>query len=243
MIKRPLHVVAGVAALALLAAGGSALAGDGAGGGGAKPIRLAEATLLVEVNATDGDAGLQVFLDGDPWRAMRIVGPNGQTVLAVNAEGRLRGYGLTELFSESSEPPFGVFPLERFKALFPEGRYRFLGVTVEGRQLTGTATLSHDIPPGPKIVAPGEGGAVDRRAAAARWSGVAKTSGIDIVGYRAIVTREDPLRVFSVDLPASARKVTIPPEFLEPATEYKLEVQAIEKGGNQTLTEITFRAR
>jgi hypothetical protein len=53
------------------------------------------------------------------------------------------------------------------------------------------------------------------------------------------VEREDPLRVFSVALPASVTSVTIPSEFLEPATRYKLEVQAIEASGNQTLTEIT----
>jgi hypothetical protein len=31
-----------------------------------KPLRLADATMIVEVNATDGDAGPQVFIDGDP---------------------------------------------------------------------------------------------------------------------------------------------------------------------------------
>jgi hypothetical protein len=243
MTTRPLRVVAFVATLFLPVAAGSALAGDRAGGQAAGPIRLAEATLIVEVNATDGDAGLQVFLDGDPWRAMRIIGPDGRTIFALNTVGRLRSYGLTELFSESSEPAFDLFPLERFKALFPEGRYRFVGVTVEGKKVVGAARLSHDIPPGPKIVSPREGARVDRLTAVARWDGVSETSGIDIVGYRAIVTREDPLRVFSVDLPASARRATIPPEFLGSATEYKLEVQAIEKSGNQTLTEVSFRTR
>jgi hypothetical protein len=47
--------------------------------------------------------------------------------------------------------------------------------------------------------------------------------------------------VFSTDLPASAHSVTVPAEFLEAGTDYKLEVQAIEVSGNQTLTEITFR--
>jgi hypothetical protein len=74
----------------------------------------------------------------------------------------------------------------------------------------------------------------------ARWNAVAELRGIDIVGYRVIVTRENPLRVFSADLPASARRMPVPSEFLQPGTEYKLEVQAIEASGNQTLTEITF---
>jgi hypothetical protein len=32
----------------------------------------------------------------------------------------------------------------------------------------------------------------------------------------------------------------VPSEFLQSGTEYKLEIQAIEARGNQTLTEITF---
>ena len=235
--------IASVAALALLALGGSALARDQAGRHEAKAIRLDDATLIVEVNATDGDAGLQVFLDGEPWRAMRITGPNGRAILDVKAQGRLQGHGLTELFSESSEPSFDVFPLERFKELFPAGRYSFAGETIDGNRLTGAATLSHAIPRGPEIVSPAKGSALNRANVVARWKRVTEPAGVDIVGYRAIVTREDPLRILSVDLPASARKVRIPPEFLERGTQYKIEVQAIEKSGNQTLTEIAFRVR
>ena len=46
--------------------------------------------------------------------------------------------------------------------------------------------------------------------------------------------------MFNADLPSSVNSVTIPSEFLEPGTKYKLEVQAIEKSGNQTISEITF---
>jgi Fibronectin type III domain len=238
MKKRVSWIVAGIAALPTVAI--VPALGYGAP---AKPVRLAEATLIVEVNATDGDAGLQVFLDGEPWRSMRITDPNGREIAAVNAVGRLTNYGLTELFSESSEPPFDEFPLARFKRLFPEGRYTFAGETIEGEKLTGAARLSHDIPRGPRIVSPGEGTRVDRTALVASWNAPPKRAGVEIAVYRAIVTREEPLRVFSADLPRSARRVTVPTEFLEPGVEYKLEVQAIEKSGNQTLTEVTFRAR
>lgn len=208
-----------------------------------KPIRLAKSTLIVEVNATDGDAGLQVFLDGEPWRSMAMAGPDGQTVLEVEGEGRLENYGLTELFSESSEPPFTEFPLAEFKKLFPEGRYTFAGETIEGERLVGEARLSHDIPDGPEITSPAEDSTVGRSNVVARWNAVAESGGIDIVGYRVIVTREDPLRVFSADLPASARRMPVPAEFLQSGIEYKLEVQAIEASGNQTLTEIAFNVR
>jgi Fibronectin type III domain len=206
----------------------------------AKPVRLAEATMIVEVNATDGDAGLQVFLDGEPWRSMRVFAPNGRKIVDVATRGRLKRYGLTELFSESSEPPFDQFPLSRFKALFPEGRYRFAGRTIEGKRLVGSARLSHDIPDGPEITAPTAGASVSRDNLVATWKPVAESGGVDIAGYRVIVEREDPLRVFNADLPASATSVTIPREFLEPGTDYKIEVQANEASGNQTLTELEF---
>jgi hypothetical protein len=218
--------------------------GSSSAGKAAKPVRLADATVIVELNATDGDAGLQVFLDGEPWRAMKVSAPNGRTILDLQTRGRLRGYGLTELFSESSEPSFDVFPLAKFKALFPAGRYTFAGTTVKGKRVRGVARLSHAIPDGPKITSPANGARIDRgERVVARWNAVRSPRKIVIKGYRAIVTREDPLRVFSADLPATATSVTIPSEFLEPGTEYKLEVQAIERSGNQTLTEVAFRVR
>ena len=207
----------------------------------AKPIALEEATMIIEVNATDRDAGLQAFLDGEPWSSMTISSPDRRTILDVNAKGRLKRFGLTELFSESNEPPFDELPLSKFKKRFPEGKYRFAGKTVEDRKLVGKAKLSHDIPDGPKITLPAEGATVARGNVVASWDPVAEAGGIEIVGYRAIVEREDPLRVFQVDLPASVNRVTIPAEYLESGTKYKLEVQSIENSGNQTISEIEFR--
>jgi len=229
-----------IGGLVLVALGGTAFAGDQEGKATAKPIRLDAATMIVEVDATAGDAGAQFFLDGEPWRSMTISGPSGRTLLEIDAEGRLKGWGLTELFSETNEPPFDEVPLAEFKQRFPEGRYTFVGTTVEGDTLVGEARLSHDIPDGPEITSPGDGATVARKGVVARWSGPPEPPGIDIVGYRVIVTREDPLRVYSVDLPASARKVPIPSAFLEPGTEYELEIQAIEESGNQTFTTIFF---
>jgi hypothetical protein len=201
-----------------------------------KPVQLADATMIVEVNATDGDAGLQAFLDGEAWRTMTISGPDGRRVLSVEANGRLRRLGMTELFSESNEPTFAKLPLRRFLRRFPEGRYHFAGTTVDGRRLVGSARLSHDIPAGPKIVSPRADSTVPRAGAVAAWE---RVSGV--VGYRAIVEREHPLRVFNVDLPASVTRVAIPPEFLQPGVRYKLEVQSIARSGNQTISELEFR--
>lgn len=203
-------------------------------------VAFEEATLIVETNATDGDAGLQVFLDHEPWKSIAISRPDGTKILDVTTRNVLRDYGLTELFSESSEPPFSEFPFEEFKKLFPAGRYTFAGETIEGVKLQSSVTLTHDIPDGPKILSPEEDSTVAVDELVVRWEPGTQPEGIEIVAYEVIVEREDPLRVFSADLPATARELSVSPEFMQAGTEYKVEVLAIEKGGNQTLTEVPF---
>lgn len=107
----------------------------------------------------------------------------------------------------------------------------------------GTARLSHDIPGPPEITSPADGAKVGRDGVIARWKAPPEPPGIDIVGYRVIATREDPLRVYQVELPASARKVPIPTAFLQSDTEYELEIQAIEESGNWTFATSFFLVR
>jgi len=144
----------------------------GTAGAGGSTIPFADARLKVELNATDGDAGLQVFLDGEPWRAVGLYDPSGRKLAEIGAKGSLKNYGLTELFSESSEPSFDVFPFERFKKLFPEGVYTFRGRTVDGRHLLSTARLTHDIPDGPRIVRPRDDAQVARDRLVVAWQPV-----------------------------------------------------------------------
>jgi hypothetical protein len=216
----------------------------GTAGADAKPIEFSDARLKVEINATDGDAGLQIFLDGEAWNEVELLDPHGDAILDVDVTGRAQDFGLTELFSESSEPPFEEFPLEQFKALFPEGTYTFRGTTIDGVPITGAATLTHDFPDGPQILSPAADSRVRSDQVVVQWVPVTTPAGIDVAGYQVLVVQEDPvLRVFSADLPATATRLSVPAEFLQPRTEYKVEVLAIEAGGNQTLTELTFRTR
>lgn len=213
-------------------------------GAGPKPVEFSDARLKVEINATDGDAGLQVLLDGEAWNEVELLDPQGNTIVDVDVAGPAADYGLTELFSESSEPPFEEFPLEQFKELFPEGTYSFRGATVDGTPMTASATLTHDFPDGPAILSPVAGSRVSHDQVVVQWARVTTPVGVDIDGYQVLVVQEEPvLRVFSADLPATATRVSVPAEFVQPRTAYKVEVLAIETGGNQTLTELTFRSR
>ncbi len=210
-------------------------------------IPFAAAKLIIETNATDGDAGIQVFLDGEPWKKVKIYNPCGDKIFQVKGKGVLKSFGLTELFFESNEPSFDELPLNEILGLFPEGEYEFEGETVDGATLEGEATLTHVIPVGPEIVAPvsasDEPPVVDPDHAVIQWEPVEDTiagSGLEIVGYQVIVEEEESSLVFSVLLPGSATRVSIPPEFLEHDTEYKFEILAIEASGNQTITEREF---
>jgi hypothetical protein len=49
--------------------------------------------------------------------------------------------------------------------------------------------------------------------------------------------------MFSVYLPATATRVTVPAEFMQGGTDYEYEVLAIEESGNQTLSSAAFATR
>jgi hypothetical protein len=203
-----------------------------------------DARLKIEYNATDGDAGLQVFVDAPAWREVSITNPSGRNVMNVEAERVIRDFGLTELFAESSEPPFDEFPFAEFKQLFPEGTYTFSGRTIEGERLKSTFELTHDVPDGPAIVSPADEATLGPDDLVVQWQPVTTPAGVEVVAYQVLVVSDapsvgNPTRVFDVMLPGTATQLPVPSEFLVPGT-YKTEVLAIEKSGNQTLTEVAF---
>ncbi|MGH2772515.1 MAG: hypothetical protein ACRDIU_05195 [Actinomycetota bacterium] len=207
-------------------------------------IPFSDARLKIEYNATDGDAGLQIFADAEPWRQIGVANPAGREVFEAEAEDVIQNYGLTELFSESSEPPFVEFPFEKFKELFPEGKYTFTGQTIDGREMRSTFRLSHRVPDGPRMVSPANDSEISRDSLVVDWDPVTKPAGIDIVGYQVLVVAEEPLsaggnRTFDATLDATVTRLPIPAEFLTTG-DYKAEVLAIDAGGNQTLTEHAF---
>jgi hypothetical protein len=241
MWKRPLFAGLAIVALVPALAIGSTV---GAHGTGPSTIPFPDARLKIEYNSTDGDAGLQVFLDAPAWRDVSITNPSGRTVLEVEAERVIRNYGLTELFSESSEPPFDEFPFSEFKRLFPEGAYTFRGRTIEGERLQSTFTLTHKVPDGPTIVSPSADATLAPHDVAVEWLPVTSPAGVTVVAYQVLVVADapglgNPKRVLDVMLPGTATRLPIPAEFLIPGS-YKGEVLAVEESGNQTLTEVAF---
>ena len=209
---------------------------------GAEAKKLSDAFVRFEINATDGDAGVHVFLDGEGWDTMQLTGPNGDVQLNIAGESSVGMQGLTELFFESAEPSFDVQTLDELLALFPEGVYRFKGTTTKGKKIKGKARLNHCIPDGPELIFPAEGDGVDPDDAVFTWGAVADPPGCEIVSYEVLVLCEEIDIELALTVNAGITSVTIPPEYLGQGSgeECKWEVLAREAGGNQTISETEF---
>jgi hypothetical protein len=207
--------------------------------------------IIIEVNATAGDAGIQISVDAVGWKRLEVFDPNGQKIFDVRGSGSVGKQGVTELFFESAEPSFDEQSLDELFARFPEGNYTFKGMTVDGKTLGGKATLKHNIPAGPAIVFPAEGAALNPNVPVViDWEPVTNPfpgtdSAVNIVGYQVIVERvkPQPLVVYSVNLPATVTQVTVSPEFIQANADYIFEVLAIEASGNQTISEGDFKTQ
>lgn len=205
---------------------------------------FAEVEIFFEENASDGDLGIHIFWDGEPWRYVTVIDPGWRRIFTVRNDGRLGRIGSTELFTESNEPSFDDISREEFLEHFREGEYRFYGRTIEGRPIFGIATLSRVLPEPPEIVAPEEDEVVEEgELVIVAWETVPDPpgEGNEIVGYQIVVEQEEPLRVFSVDMPPDANMVTVPPEFLQADLETKVEIIVRSANGNKTISEHEFQ--
>src|SRR5262249_20164388 len=119
----------------------------------AAALKFEAARLYIEYNSTDNDLGFHVFLDAEDWKSMKIVNPDGVTIVEIAGKGPYGkpNLGLSELFFEGAEPTLDTFPLNDLLAQFPEGKYKFIGVTAEGVRLTTTSTFTHAVPAGPVV--------------------------------------------------------------------------------------------
>ena len=210
-------------------------------------VELKDARLKFEINATDEDGGVQVFVDADPWTEMSIYDPDGRKLFTATAKGRLGKQGATELFLESGEPPFTELPLDELLARWPAGEYELRGKGPGGVRYEGEAQLTHDLPDGPTLVSPLEGGPPqDPDATTMVWEPVDPPNGSPIIGYQVLVVQPEtgltalPKITLDVMMPPTATSMVVPPGFLEPDTDYEWEVLAIEESGNQTLSSSFF---
>lgn len=209
-------------------------------------IQLSAAQVFIEINGTDLDSGLHVFLDGEGWTQMSIIDPNGKKVTSLKGSGGIGKTGITEVHFEGAEPGFEELPLADFLARFPAGEYKFSGKTTDGKKIVGAAMLSHDLPATPVLLTPADNSEQDRNNTIVTWNPVPNPGSSVITNYEVLAVEDNtinPKVAFSAIVPSTVTSFKIPPEFLKPGKGYKCEVLAIEAGGNQTLAERAFRIK
>jgi hypothetical protein len=192
-------------------------------------IPFSDTQIFFEFNSTANDAGIQVFLDAEGWKELEIRDTRGREMIELEASGGMKKLGLTELRFEGAEPE----PQEVLDT-FPAGEYKFRGTTVDRYRLVGEATLSHEIPPAPEFT-PANGEVVDPDDVVIQWKAI---GGIET--YQVIVESDANELVLEISLSGDTTELHVPPTFLEPNLEYKVEVLAIAPSGNRTITEGTF---
>ncbi len=208
-------------------------------------------TIIIEL--TDNDIELQVFVDGNEWKHLEIADPSERRIFKLKTKKSLGKQGMSEMHFASQPSPFpedapsaaATETVEAFLARFPAGDYEVEGVTLDGSELEGIATLTHVLPALPEIVAPIADGddppivdlsddtVIEWELVTTRFIG---SGPVEIVGYQVIVEQVEPFQMLTINLPASATSVTVPPEFLMPDKLYDFEVLAIEASGNQTIS-------
>jgi len=229
------------------------------------------AKIIFETNASACDLGIQILFDTEGIVRGRVRDPKGRLIYNFTARSGLRAIGgQTEGFLESVEPQIQelldllecdpddeveVLTLRDIRKTFPAGKYAFEAIMADGTELADEARLTYRIPAGPALVEPN--GARDPNNTVIQWEpvtttipGIGPERSVNIVGYQVIVYEDgvgEAPPEFNVVVPTCgadplpACEVTVSPQFLKPGTAYLYEVLAIERSGNQTITEGSFQ--
>lgn len=205
--------------------------------GRAAPHRWASefevATINVERNATDGDTEIVISVvpADEGLKYLSIRAPNNRAVVDLFSLDR-SVMGLREFDFESPEPPG-----DAILAAYPQGIYKFSGLSVGGEWFQGEARLSHLMPSAPVILSPAAESEVPADSLRIEWSSVP--------GLRKVVIELeneslDPEQVLTVELPADATSFDVPASFMLPASGYQVGIAAVGDNGNITVVETIF---
>ena len=230
-------------------------------------LEFEEADLFFELNDTDGDLGLQGFVDGEAWKSLEIAGPESRNeeeeepvLMSIWLRNALRRQGLTEFSFESEEPGFDELTPAQFFRRFPQGIYEIEGITLEGQEVEAEIRLSHVMAAPPETIAvngipqapncdsdelPEVSGPVT-----IDWSPVTRshpTIGTPNVDVRVrqyqfigeIERDSNPEEVvFAVDLPRHVTQFTLPVEFTRLSQDGEVKYELITMLSNGNLTAV-----
>ena len=191
-----------------------------------------ELAIVLEQNATDGDAEVVLFAKaGDEGlKRLRIIAPDERIV--ANVQGDDRGVGLREFSLESAEPP----DFDAILRSFPEGTYRISGRTVSGQCIAGTTDLSHEFAPETILRSPMQDEDIPLGPLTLAWDAVPEA-------VRYIVELENESEgseaQFTFEILAPTTSLEIPAALIA-AGDHLFGVFVVTESGNKTSVEVTF---
>lgn len=197
------------------------------------PTEFEVSSIVVEQNATDGDTEVVIeALPGDEGlRVLRIRTPDRRTVVnSFSVDNTVMG--IREFAFESPEPEG-----EAILAAYPEGVYRFFGISTSGERFAGRAVLSHALPAATVITSPPVDGEVPVGPLTIEWSAV---PGIQKYVLELENESVDPERTLTVDLPPNRTRFRVPASLIAPNSDYQVGVATVASNGNVVVTEIAF---
>ena len=231
-------------------------------------LEFEEAGLFFELNDTDGDLGLQGFVDGEAWKSLEIAGPESANeeeeepvLMSIWLRNALRRQGLTEFSFESEEPGFDELTPAQFFRRFPQGIYEIEGITLEGDEVEAEVRLSHVLAAPPRnITVTGKPQAPNCDAeelpevsgpVTVNWAPVTRSHptigrpnvDVTVQQYQFVgeIEREDRVPeeiVFSVDLPRGVTQFTLPTEFTRLSLDGEVKYEIITMLTNGNLTSV-----
>jgi len=221
-------------AVLLLLLGSSALALMAAGAGPVAPGRFAVANIRLEQNVTDGDVEIVIEAKGGEAGLAKfaVVSPDGRTLIDVSAPDAST-LGMRQFRFESPEPK----DIESLKSAYPEGVYRFSGVSAAGAKLQGEARLSHRLPGPVAFVRPGAGA----RGVAIKDLEIAWTPVKNLAALVVYIEQPELGVEITARVPGSATSFAVPDGFLVPGTEYQVGLGTVTHDGNMAFVETTIR--
>lgn len=217
--------------------------------------------LFFQLNDTDGDLGIHMLVDGDPWKNLTVRSPSGRRMLKIKTQSRLRDQGLTELKFESAEPTFDELEPAEFFGRFPEGIYTLHASSLEDEDFESKVRITHVLPAPPENLAvsgmtappgcdedpvPAVGNPVTLS-----WDEVTgshpdlgNAGPIEVTRYEVAVEVEEPEMAVQLKLeatlPPSVSSFEVPADFIAQGELFKFQVLVTDAGGNETSSESCF---
>lgn len=194
-------------------------------------LEIDDASLIFEVNETDGDAEVVLRLKApEGFRRLELEDPNGKRVFVLKAKGNVKqAVGLQQFVIESGEPN-----VVDVLATFPEGTYEVEGETVSGQEAEGELVLSHDLAPAPAYC-PADGALVPPNGVVVQWIPVGGAA-----SYVVEIEQDDLGYNLTATVPAGVTSLQVPDGFLLANTEYELAVATVSLNGNTAVAESSF---